>query len=107
MNHPAWFLLHPRVVPETLGLIPGFLDEDDPRPAREQFNERYAQGGGWQPFVGFSLDPRDHTLSYADDPVLHPLAVCLLHERERIVFYDHAWVLILQPDGSYEIARID
>jgi hypothetical protein len=42
MNHPAWFLLHPRVVPETLGLIP-----------------------------------------------------------------DHAWVLILQPDGSYEIARID
>src|SRR3982751_2684992 len=49
-----WILKHPKMTPEGLGAIPYFLDEDDPRPAREQFHERYNHGGGWRPMPNFT-----------------------------------------------------
>jgi hypothetical protein len=36
------------------GLIPGFLDERDPRPAKEQIAEKYL--GGWLPLPGGQFD---------------------------------------------------
>ena len=27
--------------------------------------------------------------------------------KEAIMLFEYAWVMILQPDGSYEIARMD
>ena len=45
--------LDSRVSVEMLGLIPYFLHPNDSRPAKEQFNERYAHGGGWQQLFGF------------------------------------------------------
>ena len=42
---------------DILGLLPMIFDSNDPRPAREQANERYAHGGGWNPQEGWELNP--------------------------------------------------
>jgi hypothetical protein len=39
--------------PEELGLLPDFIDQNDPRSAREQFDANYGHGGGWHPIDGF------------------------------------------------------
>jgi hypothetical protein len=88
---------------EEWGLIPSFLDENDPRPAKEQFNERYQ--GGWNPFPGFTRGPND-TLLYPRDPPIHPLGI-IFFRNEVIVLYEYEWVLIGQPDGSFEVAHMD
>jgi hypothetical protein len=41
-----WILKHPRARYDMLGFIPQFLDDADPRPAREQLHSAYAHGGG-------------------------------------------------------------
>lgn len=98
-----WRQMHPRANLEMLGFIPSFLDENDPRPAREQFNANYV--GGWYPFTGFKLWS-DERLKYPEDPPLQPLFRTSLRDEEIIV-YEYAWVLIRQTDGSWEVARMD
>lgn len=100
-----WIMLDPKMTPEMLGFIPKFLNENDPRPAREQFNENYAHGGGWSPFEGFTMLPNGD-LEYPGDPVYSLLAEAHLRD-EKIRFYDYSWVAIVQPDGSFEISRMD
>lgn len=90
--------------PEDWGFIPSFLDLDDPRPAVEQFNERYI--AGWNKFEGFTFDPVNGTLSYPGDPPYHPISA-MLFRKERIVLYPSAWVLIIQPDDTWQVARMD
>lgn len=99
-----WTFLDPRMTPEHLGLIPGFLDDEDPRSAREQFDARYI--GGWRPMPGHKLTMKNYTLRYPGDPPLTPLACTRLRE-ELILFYDYAWVCVVQPDHSYEVCRMD
>lgn len=98
-------LLHSAMTHAHLGAIPAFLSPDDPRPAREQFDERYGFAGGWSPMKGFELRD-DNAIKYPGDPAHLPLAQVRLRE-ELIVFYASAWVAIIQPDRSYEIARLD
>jgi hypothetical protein len=95
----------PAVAAEAIGIIPAWLDEDDPRPAAKQFDEHYQHGGGWQPFIGFKLLP-DGSLKYPGDKPLKPLAA-LAFRKELVLFFPFAWVLILQKDGTYEICRMD
>lgn len=104
-----WKLHHKRMTPEMLGYVPTFFDEEDPRRAAEQIRDRYI--GGWAPLSGFVMLP-DGTLLYGDqtaedaDPPLQPLASADFR-HERLVFYPHAWLAIVQPDGSYEVSRVD
>jgi len=95
---------HPSVTAEHLGLLPFLLDESDPRSAREQFHENYSYGGGWQPMPNFTLT--GNTLHYPGDPVLVPIAAMLLR-RETVLVYEFSIVAIVQPDGSFEVARMD
>ena len=44
------------MVTEQLGMLPYFIDPNDPRPAREQLDANYQHGGGWVPSRG--LHPR-------------------------------------------------
>jgi hypothetical protein len=90
---------------DIIGPLPMWLDEADPRPAREQLDEHYQHGGGWQPFEGFKLQ-RNHRIKYPGDPAMAPLAMMKFRD-ELIVWYPHAWVMILQKDGSHEICRMD
>ena len=98
--HPSTF---------DVGLISMFLTPADPRPAREQFHERYAHGGGWHPVAGWSYNPQDDTITYhvpieeGGDEVFQPGAIGILRE-EKIIVYPHAWVCIAQKDGSFEVS---
>jgi hypothetical protein len=57
---------------------------------------------------GWSLDKNSYELSYPGDPPMRPLASTILHDKELILFYRHAWLVILRlSDDSFEIARID
>lgn len=101
-----WKLLHPDMTQEALGFIPAFLNDDDPLPAREQIDRNYGFAGGWDPMSGFTMQP-DGTLEYPGDPPLPPLAETTLHGTEVIRVYLHSWVAITQPDGSFEVCRMD
>ena len=104
MKHPPVGLLVPGAE-DYVGYIPTFLDMDDERPAREQFNERYVYGG-WRPQSGFQKGNRRYSLSYPGDPELHPLAVTALR-NEIIMIYRHGYVAIWQKDGTFEACRMD
>jgi hypothetical protein len=101
----VWEMLHPQMRPEMLGLLIDWLDDKDPRPAKDQLHENYAHGGGWHPSKGFTLLP-NNSLYYSGDPPLRPLAQCQFR-NELIVFYDHAWVAIIHKDRYFEVCRMD
>lgn len=90
----------------SLGHLPEFVFPDDPRPAWEQFNERYVFGG-WNPMLPgkWRLDQNDY-LHYPGDPVMEPIAYAMLRD-EKILVYPYAWVCIVQRDGSFSAARMD
>jgi len=100
-------ILHPRTgeALEALGLIPEFLSNDNPAPAKEQLDKNYQHGGGWWPMEGFKMCP-DHSLVYPGDPPYKPIAQAWLRD-ELIVIYPYSWVAIIQPDKSFEVARMD
>ena len=88
----------------ALGLIPTFVFSADPRPAFEQFDERYI--GGWNAMLPgkFKIDEKDY-LHYPGDPPLPPVAAAMLRD-ENIIVYPYSLVAIIQRDGSFSIARM-
>lgn len=99
----------PYPLAQRLGYLPTYLSASDPRPAREQFNSGYRQHGGWDGnrAVGrMEYQAATETLHYPGDPVLTCLARVMLRE-EKILLFPHSWVVIVQPDQSYEAARLD
>ena len=98
-------LLHPKATTDHLGLIPLFLSETAPGSAAFQLNYHYQHGGGWRPMSGW-VHFEDNSIVYPGETPLRPLASAKLRE-ETIFLYPHAWVLILQPNGDFEIARMD
>lgn len=94
---------------EVVGFLPGFLDENDSRPAVEQINTAYSHGGGWMDFKGFELvggDGKPYSLKYPGDPLTHELSRANLR-KEKLVFFEHSWLAVIQPDGSFRVARLD
>lgn len=105
MQRTCIWVLREGVQPEALGFIPQFLTHADPRPAREQFDTGYVHGGGWTPFNGFTQN-KDGSLSYPGDPPMVVLAECKFRD-EVVRFHECSWVSITQPDGSFEVCRMD
>lgn len=106
LSNGLYFLpRHPKATLEHMGLIPEMLHDYDPRSAKEQLHDGYAHGGGWRPFSRFTMDSNE-CLCYPGDPPQRPIAELRLRD-ERIVLYEHAWVAVIQPDGSYEVCRMD
>lgn len=102
-SRARWQPLVPDFRVEWLGIMPAFLDENDPRSAREQFAAKYC--GGWSPSVRARITS-DHVMQYPGDPDSPPLARTKFRE-ETIVFYEYSFVAVIQPDGSAEVARMD
>lgn len=102
---PVVIMLDPHATPDHVGFIPTFLDLDDPRPAREQFAERYVYGG-WHPQSGFTQARGAFCLDYPGDPTLTPLAAIPFRD-EMVMIYPYAYVGIWQKDGSFECCRMD
>ena len=100
-----FIFLHPQANVDHLGLLPELVSGADPRPARDQFAENYAYGGGWRPMKGWEHEGNG-VLTYPGDNPLYPIAEAKLRD-ETIRVYESAWVAIFQPDGSFEISRMD
>lgn len=97
----------PEDLQEMWGFVPHFLREDDPRGAKEQFNDRYI--GGWLPSRGFVLDAKTMTLSspkYPGDDDLKPLSLMTFRD-EDIYLYDYSYVLVMDQDDNWEVCRMD
>jgi hypothetical protein len=91
---------------EAMGLIPYFLaNAADDECAKQTFNREYAHGGGWHEMGGFKME-EDGTIQYPEDPPHRPLAFCQFG-KEEVRIYEYGWVSIRQPDGSYEVSRMD
>lgn len=100
----GFFALHPHAA-ELIGHLPEFLSGNDPRPAREQINENYIYGG-WKPMRGWTFNRKTGAIRFPGDPPLEPVAFTLLRD-EAILIYPSSWVVILQGDGTFEVARVD
>lgn len=96
-----WVKAHERI---DLGLLPSFFSEADPRPAREQINERYVSG--WQPMPQCKLHDGSRYMTYPGDPPFKFRAATVLRD-EQIILYEHDMLAIVQRDGSYEVSRVD
>lgn len=98
-----WEMLDPRMTLDHLGFLPEFLSDHDPRPAKEQFAANHHPG--WRAFKGF-VKGADNSLTYPGDPPQPVLAQTKLRD-ELICYYYHSWVAIIQPDGTFEVCRMD
>lgn len=78
MKCPVWTIKNPHATMDMLGFIPSFLDIDDPRPAGEQFDERYK----WKPFRGFKMQ-QNGNLVYPGYPDIRLLAETRLQAGPR------------------------
>ncbi len=94
--------------PEVAGFIPGFLSVHDPRPAVEQIADNYAHGGGWNSFTHvFRPDFANLEMhSTVGDPPIRCMAMSILR-GEIIMLFEHDWLVIIQPDGTWDCARLD
>src|SRR5215471_18636731 len=89
---------------EDWGFIPEMLNEADPRPAREQLDAR----NGWLPLHNpdMRFDPERRLFTYPGDPPLR--AISSLRFRNELLFlFPASVILIWQPDGTWEVARMD
>jgi hypothetical protein len=106
-----WKIVHPQATVASLGFLPGFFSDRDPRPAREQLDANYAHGGGYDPMPGFEMLP-DRRLQFLEedewgrDPPLELLAESKLRD-ETLLFYDNEFLAIVQSDGSFAVVRCD
>jgi hypothetical protein len=102
-----WVLKDPQAHIDMLGLIPYFIHDDDEDTAAKQFAKRYV--AGWKPRPGFIMKANSliYTANNGDrDVPLRLIAEAKLRD-ETIRFYDSAWVAVVQPDGSFEVSRMD
>jgi hypothetical protein len=90
---------------EYAGILPAFFSHADPSPAREQIDANYRHGGGWHAIDRFK-HLGDYKIQYPGDPPLKPLVTIRLRD-EVVMIYAYSMVGIFQPDGSFEVARID
>ena len=91
-----------------LGLLPAFFSETNPASAVEQINRHYQHGGGWNAFKGFKIIHSNGlpTLVYPGDPPQLCLAITRFRD-ETVILFEGNWVCVMQPDGEFEVARID
>jgi hypothetical protein len=104
-----WHIASGRLYSDV-GVLPQIFLESDPRTAQEQANERYAHGGGWNSFKGFTLgggDAAGYSLLYPEDPPMPELARASFH-NQTLVLFAHAWVGIIDSDNNLiDVARMD
>lgn len=103
--HPEWKFFDPKISYDYLGFIPLFLNLLDDRSAIEQLDENYSHGGGWRHFEGFEL-LENGNIQYPGDPEYQLLAETEIN-GDTVRFYPNSWVMVIRPDETWEICRMD
>lgn len=95
-------------IDDLVGPLPFWLSEDNKEKAAQQFDVNYRHGGGWRPFGAdqWELNRDTFELSYPGDPTFKPLVMMQLRD-EKILVYKSSIICIIQPDGKFEVARMD
>lgn len=93
-------------IEDVVGHIKFYGNEGDPRPLKEQFHHWYSHGGGWNPFTEFAFNKETKSLTYPEDPPLYPIVEAKFRDQ-MIYIYNHSWVNIINPDGTFEVSRMD
>lgn len=91
------------------GMLPFFVQADDPRPAKEQIAERYPFG--WNNFAGATLKNAEELgqaqFCYPGDPPFTEIARTLVN-NEWVILFPFDWVVCYNRDtGDIDVARID
>ena len=104
---------------DATGIIPTFLHRNNPAPPVEQLRDAY---GHWRPMDGWTYDKTDNSITYLDGEtvlgaekylpwvelqLLPPDGENVVPNPCKIFIYRHAWVCIVQPDGTFEVSRMD
>lgn len=104
-----WEFLHPNMTEYLLGHIGRALSENNPKTAAEQITALYPFGG-WNPTFSSKLNNIRHLgdgiMKYPGDPPQRPIARAKLRD-ETICIYNSEFWAIFQPDGSFEMCRLD
>lgn len=103
----TWIALDRNFQAEDLGFLWEILQADDKRKVKEQLETNYAHGGGYRPFKGFKLDRMTMSLKYPGDPLMKPVAMTEIGDEKVFFYAEGSWLLIMQPDGEYEVTRVD
>jgi len=105
MTKPVkWEVLDKQLTQKNISYLKFFLHEDDQRSASEQINERYRYGS-WHNFKGFK-HLGDGVIQFQDAPVDYPIAKA--HLRAEVIYaYRYDWIAVFQPDGSFEVSRVN
>jgi hypothetical protein len=109
----------------AVGLVCDFFDVNDTRPAKEQLDDRYSHGGGFDPLRGFIMlidgsimypdysednedgdDELDKDEDEVEGEILPVLATATLH-GERINIYPGGYLAIIQSNGDFAVTRCD
>lgn len=91
-----------------IGYLPDIILEGDMRPAAEQIAERYAHGGGYNPFgKGIWTVGEKMELQYPGDPPLEAKATLIHPNGEIIILYVADIVGIFKPDKTFDVVRLD
>ena len=102
-----WAGLDPRFNMSWLGFLPDILTNEDPRSVKEQLEDRYAHGGGWRSIPGMKFNPKTWVMRFPGDSPFKPAAFTKIGS-EMVIFYPNCSLLaIVQPDGTYEVTRVD
>lgn len=97
-------------VSDVVGALPLCWDPSDARDAITQHDERQMGNGPWSDILSakWKFDPADRSLKYPGDRKMLPLAEAKLPLTDEVILvYQHAWVAIIQSDGSFTVDRRD
>jgi hypothetical protein len=92
---------------EYLGRIPTLIDPDSNDPVWQQVQDNYPYG--WQPVLG---DERSKWTLTGDEYLIYPglppaaPAAMAWHRSEKILVYPGAWVVVVQLNEDFTVARI-
>lgn len=108
-----------RVEPYAMQLINEIFQDDDPRDAKEQLAERYdtyhmecgtrgfrLQGNWRTPGEAVIQFWEDGVAEDAQDSPLPEIARATLRD-ETLILMVYDWLVIVQPDGAFEVTRVD
>lgn len=84
----------PDALRDAMGILPLWVDDQDPRPAKEQFEEKYQFG--CFPMTGGTVD-EEGTFWYPGDPPMPPIGK-IERSQETVYFYQYAIVATVQKD---------
>jgi hypothetical protein len=92
--------------PHVIGYLVNFLNPSDPRGAVAQIGTSYISG--WNDFNGFQLNKSGdrYSLAYPNDRPMRELSRTTMR-GETIVLFEYDWVAVIQPNGSFKVARLD